>query len=154
MIEAILSITTPHKRGAIFTLADVIQFVDDAHTLGFADDTEIEDGYLYLSKVVEGCDIVECGDHVYGDYKFDVLVPMHDHPEDEPVQEELPYATYDYLSQDRTRRAARCVVGEAMTHLPECPMLDVLPYIDEDWDKGTCICDRLHACEQRVRSER
>ena len=106
MIEAIVSITTPHKRGASFTLADVIKFVDNAHTLGFTNDTEIEDGFLYLSKVVEGCDTIECGEHAYGDYKFDVLVPMHDHPEDEPVQEELPYAKYDFMSQDRMQRAA------------------------------------------------
>ena len=111
MIEAIISVTTPHKCGDIFTLADVIQFVDDAHTLGFTDDAEIEDGYLYLSRVVRGCEAIECGDHVYGDSKFDVLVPMHDHPEDETapthIEEELPYATYDYLSQDRMQRAAR-----------------------------------------------
>ena len=111
MIEAIVSVTTPHKCGAIFTLADVIQFVDDAHTLGFTDDTEIEDGFLYISRVVEDCDFIECGDHLWGDKQFDVLVPMHDHPEDEPtpthIEEELPYATYDYLSQDRMQRAAR-----------------------------------------------
>lgn len=35
-------------------------------------------------------------------------------------------------------------------HLPECPMLDVIPFVDEGWDEGPCICDRLRACEQRV----
>jgi len=35
-------------------------------------------------------------------------------------------------------------------HLPECPTLDFPPFVDEDWDKGPCICDRLRACEQRL----
>lgn len=38
-------------------------------------------------------------------------------------------------------------------HLPECPVLDSLPFIDEGWDEGPCICDRLRACEQRVFQE-
>jgi hypothetical protein len=106
MIEAIVSVTTPHRRGGAFTLADVIKFVDDAHTLGFTDDTEIEDGFLYISRVVEDCDFIECGDHLWGDKQFDVIVPMHNHPEDEPVQEELPYAKYDFVTQERLQRAA------------------------------------------------
>jgi len=38
-------------------------------------------------------------------------------------------------------------------HLPECPTLDFPPFVDEDWDEGPCICERLRACEQRVRDE-
>ena len=39
-------------------------------------------------------------------------------------------------------------------HLPECPTLDASPFVDEGWDEGPCICDRLRACEQRVYDER
>ena len=43
-------------------------------------------------------------------------------------------------------------------HLPECPQLTEKPdwYCCEDCDPGVwddCICDRLRACEQRVRME-
>ena len=43
-------------------------------------------------------------------------------------------------------------------HLPECPQITGKPdwYCCEDCDPGVwddCICDRLRACEQRVRME-
>lgn len=38
-------------------------------------------------------------------------------------------------------------------HLPECPTLDHLPFVDEGWCEGPCICDRLRACEARLEDE-
>ena len=38
-------------------------------------------------------------------------------------------------------------------HLPECDYSDNDLEFPESWTIDCCICDRLHACEQRVRLE-
>ncbi len=37
-----------------------------------------------------------------------------------------------------------------MTHLPECALSDNTDWIS--WTVECCICDRLRACESRIRS--
>jgi|688.fasta_scaffold318901_4 hypothetical protein len=100
--EAIISVVTPAKK--VLTVRDIQAWVDEALALGFGIDEELEDyAPLYISRVVYDCYQIQCGDHVYGEHEFDVLVPMHDCGTDvvEEPQEQLPFPKYDFAAQDR-----------------------------------------------------
>lgn len=92
--------------GYAYVRADARTVQDLRQLLRFLDDNLVSDeadvdwsaGYVYITAA-EGAsaEFIECGDHIPPDYKFDVILNTHDHPNyREP-------AMFDWPTKDRLK---------------------------------------------------
>jgi hypothetical protein len=92
----------------VHTLKDLREFVAWCDKYKVDGDCNVDygtGGDMYID-LISGLDVlpaswIECGDHMWDDIHYDVLIETHKHPADDPQQPAL----YDWPAKDRLKQA-------------------------------------------------